>query len=658
MINSKIKVFKNILLFLFIILIFKFLLITVYYEEGYTRLSEFQTNITVQNPMPRGEIFDRKDRLIVGNKESINLIYLGSEDIDNEYEWSIAQKLSNNLDMSNMKANITENDYKDLVIRENYYELIQRINNNYEKYGNMELDEALKEEINESDYKNITNKYSKDAIDLKILMDMSSVNSPKTLLENISVEEQYYIEQNLGSLGGSFIISDWERYYPYDDTLRSFLGTVGDIPQEEQKKYKNLGYSSDDQVGVSYIEKAQEDYLKPTPQEYKIYFDEKGNIVNYKIVSPGSSGYDIKLTIDIELQEEVDKILSSNLKSDNYKYYKTNYSSIIDVNTGELLVLAGKYKDKKEIYDISINNFTTAYEIGSVIKPIVLLTGYQTNTWKWGKHVYDQPMDLGGVTKASYNNYGDIDEYGAILHSSNVYFYTMALQLAGIDFWGGDALPPEIDQEYFDILRTSYSQFGLGEKTGIGFDNELEGVKSSDRRVGLYMDMANGQYDTYTPLQMTQYAATIANGQYRMKVNYLYSINNSGQKDKIGKEIKKIDPEVLNVLDYAPKDIKHVQDTLIGPTSPGGTAYQIADSRYQFAAKTGTSESFYYEPSMVESVPTNNTSLITYAPYKEPEIAMSVIMPYWTSAGNTYKTSATEIGGQILDACYDAGYID
>lgn len=663
-INKNIIYLRIIFIITFLFILFKFITVTNYYYAGYLELAKYQTDVIIDNPMPRGEIYDINNNLVVGNIQTKNLIYMSPEGIDNDYEWEIADLLAENIGEKKITYKFQEVDYLDIIIHDNYSEIMQRVSQKYENKALKEenIDEALRDAVEERDLNKLKKEHTLEAIKIKILMNNSSPNNYKLIASDLSTEEQYFIKTNYDVLGGTFLIDHWERKYPYKDTMKSFLGTVGDIPLEEKQKYENLGYGSSDQVGTSYIEQEQEQYLRSASQKMQIFFDKQGNISDYKILDEGEVGKDIKLTIDINLQQDVEKILKDNLNKDTYKYFKTNYASIMDVDTGNILAISSKYIDnkKKISYDNSIGNFSTAYEVGSVIKPVILLTGYKEGVWDYKQVVNDVPMDIGGgIIKGSYHNYGLVDEYTAIGHSSNVYFYTMALKIAGVEY-GKEPLPQSIDKKFFTILRDNFSQFGLGAKTGIGF-SEVEGIKANSNGVGLYMDMANGQFDTYTPLQVTQYISTLANMESRYKANYLYSINDAGELDQIGKEIIRVNPIILNHLDYDEKDLKHVKETLIKPSQSSGTYYgttaYIADPRYQFASKSGTSESFYYEEGMKEPIKTNNTSFMAYAPYEKPNIALSVLMPYWTEAGNTYKDDATYIGGQILDACYDAGYI-
>lgn len=660
--NSKIKILKLVFIISFSILIFKFWLVAIYYNQGYSNLAQYQTNIIVKNPMPRGEIYDVKGKLLVGNKESKNLIYLNNGKKTDEELWEIAKTLVENINIEEEDYNIVENDYKDLIIRENQEEIYKRYNRNIDKYDieadDFSIDEALRDQVSISDYNDLVNEKGKKVVDIKILLDSSSTANPLTLAKNLSDKDVYFINENVGNLGGCFVNSQWDRYYPYEETLRGFLGSVGDIPKEDLETYETLGYSQADQIGTSYIEKEEEMYLRSTPQQISFLFDENGDISNYKIVDEGESGDDIKLTIDIELQKRVDKILEDDLKSDSFKYHHTDFASIVDPKTGNLLAISSIYEDDKEYYDSSILNFTSAYEVGSVVKPAILAMGYFFGIWDYNKEVNDTPMDIGGgIYKQSYHNYGIIDENDAIKHSSNVYFYTMILKMAGINYTGPSSLPADIDQESFIKVRKEFSKFGLGTKTGIDFDNEIEGVKNSQNGVGLYMDLANGQYDTYTPLQLTQYMATLANGGARMKVNYLYSINKASKQKVLGEEIKRVNNEVMNYINYDKKDMEHVQETLKYPSTPGGTTASASDSRYKIGSKSGTSESYYYESGMQKAIKTNNSSFMAYAPYEDPNIAVSVLQPYWTPDGELNKTSATNLGAKILDACYELGYM-
>lgn len=169
----------------------------------------------------------------------------------------------------------------------------------------------------------------------------------KKIIKNsdVSEEEYAYILEHANELKGFNVEEDWERVYPYGDTFKSILGTVSTstqgIPKEMRRYYLSKGYSLDDRVGLSYLEKQYEGYLKGTKDKYQVL-----NRHSLKLISSGRRGNDIVLTIDINLQQQIENILSEEIikaKSEpNTNYYDHSFVMIQDPNTGEVLAMAGK----------------------------------------------------------------------------------------------------------------------------------------------------------------------------------------------------------------------------------------------------------------------------------------------------------------------------
>ena len=106
---------------------------------------------------------------------------------------------------------------------------------------------------------------------------------------------------------------DWERVYPYGDTFKSMLGTVSSstqgIPAEEKDYYLEKGYSLNDRVGISYLEKEYEDILHGKKPVYEVI-----NSHEVKLKKEGQRGKDIVLSIDInnDIQADIfDKIMDA-----------------------------------------------------------------------------------------------------------------------------------------------------------------------------------------------------------------------------------------------------------------------------------------------------------------------------------------------------------
>ena len=121
----------------------------------------------------------------------------------------------------------------------------------------------------------------------------------------------------------------------------------------------------------------------------------------------------------------------------------------------------------------------------------------------------------GTPLKKSWRYLGKVNDVQALAQSSNVYMFHLAIKLAGGHYeYDG---PLKINDEAFDVLRRDLGELGLGVKTGIDVPYEELGVHRDPQLAGILLDFAIGQYDTYTPIQLAQYAATLANGGKRVK---------------------------------------------------------------------------------------------------------------------------------------------
>ena len=188
---------------------------------------------------------------------------------------------------------------------------------------------------------------------------------------NATDEEYAYVSENNSILNGFNTRIDWERVYPYGETLKSILGTVSTssqgIPAELKDYYLEKGYSLNDRVGLSYIEKQYEEYLHGEKAVYEIV-----NSHDTKLVKEGTRGKDIVLSIDINLQQEIEKILEEQIRiaktEPNTEFYDHSSVVIQDPRTGEILAMAGKKIVNGNIQDNTISILTSPITPGSVVK--------------------------------------------------------------------------------------------------------------------------------------------------------------------------------------------------------------------------------------------------------------------------------------------------
>lgn len=627
-------------------------------SEGFRLLKEQQSKIIISNEMPRGEIYDVNGKILADNKQNEMLMYIYPGKIfDEESKWKVAREIANILDVTNIE--VTELDLQNMWINskdaEDIYKKLTTIE--YEQYtsGNLTLDqvhEIARSRITEDEINELYATDNEEVVNLKLKMDTASTSTSVIIKENLTQDEQYAIQSISKQIGGFYITTNWERTYPQKETMSSIVGRVGSIPEESWSHYSSLGYAQNEEVGVSYIELELEPLLRGTPSRQELVFDESGNIIEMKEVSTGKMGYDVKLTFDLEFQKQLDALVRDKLKNANQgQYLDRMFAAATEPETGKIKAMSGYIKADGELYEYSAGNFLSSMEVGSSVKPAVLLMGLESGKWSLGRIVFDTPWYIKGTPKkASYANFGNIDERRAIAVSSNVYFWDIVLAMADLTYVQDEGL--DVTRNDFEVVRKYYQEFGLGTSTGIDFENESTGYKGNLADAGLYLDLAIGQYDTYTNLQLNQYAATMANGGSRMKMQYVDSIHEPAGFGELGRLVKETDTVLLNHLSMSQTDIDYVRSLLLGPVNDsGGTAAVLQGTDYNPTAKTGTAETFYNDNGNV--VPTQNSSYIGFAPYDNPEIAVSVSIPYYVETYVAGNFNATQIARQVYDIYFN-----
>ena len=278
----------------------------------------------------------------------------------------------------------------------------------------------------------------KEAAYIYKLMNNGYSYSEKVIKKNnVSDLEYAMIAENLDVLPGFSVKLDWEREYLYGNTFRTILGNVSDseagIPYELKNYYLNKGYELNDRVGTSYLEYQYEDILRGNKNKYQV-IDGK-----YVLIEEGTRGNDIKLTIDIKLQEQVEKILEEELLATkgepNTKYYNKSFVIISNPNTGEILAMAGKQivfsGGSYKFYDFTPGITTTPVVVGSVVKGASHIVGYNNGGLSIGEVRNDACLKIASTKeKCSWKYLGTLNDITALQYSSNTYQYNTAIKVA------------------------------------------------------------------------------------------------------------------------------------------------------------------------------------------------------------------------------------
>lgn len=664
---------------LFSMLILRLGIVQIVYGEDFKREIERTEDVTVNNPVPRGKMYDRNMKAIVDNTPSNAITYTKSQSTQTKEMLMVAERLAKLIvkDTENDLKKVRERDKKDYWILRNEERAREKITEKeWAQYEEKKLDDKAiynlqLERITENELKEL----KKDDLEiLAILREMMSgyALSPQIVKKDLTPEEFAIVSENLEMLPGVDTTTDWERQYSYDKTLKTILGKVSDsekgLPKEKLEYYLARGYSRNDRVGLSYIEQQYEDVLHGQKAKVKNITDKGGNVLDTQVISEGQRGKDLVLTIDMDLQLAVDKIIEEELlkakQTSRTGLLDRAFVVLMDPNTGEILTLAGKQIVKDEdtgkdvMQDFASGNFTTSYNVGSAVKGATILTGFSTGAISPGTQFYDTPIKIKGTNpKKSWKaGLGTLDDRNALKVSSNVYMFRTAINIGKGNYKYDQ--PLYLEPEAFDTMRNHFSQFGLGARTGIDLPNEMIGFKGTEKRPGLLLDFAIGQYDTYTTLQLAQYVSTIANGGNRIQPRIVKEIREPVMKnEEVGPVVNEFEPVILNKVDAKPEWFDRVQEGFRRVMQePGGTAYGAFHSaEYKPAGKTGTAQAFYDGPKRKNyDMPPEvmNLSLVGYAPYDNPEIAVAVMVP-WAYEGNTGHHANNDIGRRVLDTYFD-----
>ena len=456
----------------------------------------------------------------------------------------------------------------------------------------------------------------------------------------------------------------------YNTTYGSqILGYTGMMYDYEVKKYTDLGYDLDARVGKEGVELAFESYLHGTDGQARVTSTASGVVTSTVYTKDTVPGNNIYLTLDIGMQAAAENALNSYILLENEQREKDNAdidlyggdpetkiqyitggaACVVDVNTGEPLAIASwpgydvaaALEDGFAAAREAANNpmFNRAlqgtYAPGSTFKPCTAMAGLlegkiDVTTTMLCEGLYTKYADIGYAPKCwiyGQGLHGTLDLAGAITNSCNFYFYTV-----------GDYLQISLMAKYAKL-------FGLGEHTGIEVYEET-GVMTTDQYfqekygrdvyAGEAIQAAIGQAESeFTPLQMAEYCAAVANNGARYGASILKSVYTYDFSEELYSRTPAVLSSVVAPQEYYDAIHTGMRGVVIDPMV--GSAYlYFYDTPYTLAAKTGTAQ--------IGEGRTNNAMFICYAPYENPEIAVSIAVEKGRAGASVIK-----IARDILD---------
>lgn len=595
--------------------------------DNYTR--RFETITT-----PRGEILDRNQNIVVGNKISKSIIYYPPLGQSTAEQWELAQKIADNFTIKEDKMSLS--DLQDLYLflhddkvkqRISEQENLKYLNN---EYTSGEYHQLKKNKITESDLEELTDNEKKAYIIYQRMI-MPTSGGMKTILTGVSNEEIAYLAEHNLDYPGFQSYSNWERDYLEDFGLKSIIGSVSNevqgLPLEKIDYYLAKDYVRNERLGRSGLELYYEDIVSGNKKVQNVVYSSDG-FAQAVEVREGSKGDNLILTIDLNLQaktEEIAKKYIEQAKGDpNRKYFESVYLLVMNPKNGDILssVAIKTSKDGILYNDPSSNHLDTIIP-GSTIKGAMVYLGLSEGVVSPTEQISDAPIKIASTpAKGSFQtNLVSTNAVSALAQSSNVYMFHVAMRVANARYEYNQPLFG-VDMKDFQTLKHNFSRFGLGTQTGIDMPREAEGYVGKNFQAGFLLDYAMGQYDSYTPIQLATYINTIANNGIRVKPRYVQYAKDP-LTDIIVFENK---TEIVSVLDDKAA-IAYVQQGLRECVTSGLCRGVLNHNRYSVAAKTGTSENTYKTKDGEYILTAPHSLLTAYAPFENPEVTVTCAAP-------------------------------
>ncbi|UMZ72871.1 penicillin-binding protein 2 [Natranaerofaba carboxydovora] len=490
---------------------------------------------------------------------------------------------------------------------------------------------------------------------------------PVPLKSDVDYETVSYLEEKRTEFPGVVIEVAPTRNYPDGKYASHLLGWMGEISREElENGMREVGYRPGDYIGKSGIESVFEKYLRGEEGVRQIEVNRFGSIVTEMGQEEPEPGNDLQLTLDFELQKDLTKSLDEarfEAKEDKKEDARQDgldpdsieakgaAGMVLDPDSGGILSMVSTPQFNPETFGKDYNELQSdplnpvrnrvlreKYPPGSTFKMVTAVAALEENEITGGETIHDQgryweppyPRNYGGIA------HGRISMVEAMAKSSNVYFAELGNRLG------------------IDKLSSWSREFGFGNYVGLeDISGELSGdLAGREIKQQIYsepqhsiwfpgdtLNAALGQgYHSYTPLQMGNYAAMVANKGIHYRP---YLVDKIYDDDEV---IEKSSPETLREIEVNERTWELVREGMRDASLPGGTAGQLSeDLPFDVAVKTGTAETGSgREP---------HSWMVGFAPYDDPEIAFALIVENGGVAG----ARLTPVARDLIDSYFDLG---
>ena len=665
----RIHILKLLSLVAFLVLLVGVYAVQLTYADYFVTYLNTATTANLRRDVPRGIILDRHGEVLVSNTAVRVITYQHLPNTPVENMRAVANDLAELIEVDT--SELRELDLKDLFVWE-FPDEARELLTDAEQTA-LEDAEAYQLTLNRitDDHLERLTDFQKQVHTIFIRMNRGTGLTTNMITENPTDEEIAIVSESLSRLPGIDISVDWQRNYPSVLGRSPIFGTVSEhgqgIPADREAYFLAMGYAPDSRVGTSHVESSYQHLLAGFPSQYYV---SDGDV---ELLVEGYPGFGISLTIDAEFQELVEDIverrfLQAKRNESTTRFMEQAHVVVLNPNTGEILAMVGKeLRTDAGGRHRTVNNpmatFQRSFSVGSSIKAATLLAGFEAGVTRIGQTRYDATLRLPGSPPiSSWRDMGFVNEIIALSQSSNIYFVRQTLEMAGIPNFTNGSPIGQYDIGVLRRYRDFFAQFGLGSSTGINLMHESIGQRA-DSTLPNMLFLAMGQADTYSPMQLAQFAATLATNGNRFQtqlVRDVYLPTNNPDERRI---IQSFTPNLLNSIDLPDRYWERVhQGHSQALLSSEGTGFGVfGGSDFDPAGKTGTAQDFARDEngntlrnSAGEPIEVHSRTLIAYAPRENPEIAISIVVPLNELPPPARSSPLSlQIGREVMEAFFD-----
>ncbi|HEL2191054.1 TPA: penicillin-binding protein 2 [Streptococcus suis] len=663
-ISLRLNILFSIVIFLFLVLILRLADMQIINHDFYSNKLSTASQKIISNGSIRGQIYDAQGKPLVENEIQQVVSFTRSNKMSAQEMKEVANKLLQWVNVSNVT--ITQRDKADyhLADEEVYRQVVEALpeDKKYDSDGNYLSESTIYSNAVDSIPAEALQYSEQDSKAIELFKQMNGATYFSTVnlvTDTLTAEQVAHIVANESQLPGISTTNNWQRTI-LPTSLSSIIGTVtseqAGLPAEDAEYYLSKGYSSNDRVGTAYLEKQYEEVLQGQREKKQINLDRNGNVESIETIQEGQQGNNIKLTIDLAFQDGVNAILKkyfeSELATGSALYSEGVYAVALEPSTGAVLAMSGYSHEKGtgEITEDALGTITSVFTPGSIVKGATISSGWENGIISGNQVLLDEPIYFAGSAPiTSWWAYGsfNIDATEALEYSSNVYMVKIALGLLGQTYSAnmylndGDTLTNAMTK-----LRSTFAEYGLGASTGIDLPLESTGFLPEEYSTANFIMNAFGQFDNYTPMQMAQYVATVANNGKRISPHLVEGIYGNNPQGGLGDLIETVSGKEMNQVNISADEMALLRQGFYQLVNGGGrfnTGSAIGrGAAVTISAKTGTAETYTTTPSG-EVVTAVNTNVVAYAPSDNPQIAVAVVLPNLTNENSTTKAITTEI---------------